>query len=134
MVPRWLYELLLVCSGAVVGATLRFLTLEACSRFTWPAGLLLINASGSLLIGVAMGVAQAAPEGGQFFRDSLKYFLVIGVLGSMTTYSAFSYVAVNMLRQGHVFSAFAHISAHLVLCLGACAVGWAATERFLSNP
>jgi fluoride exporter len=134
MAPRWLYELALVASGGCVGAVLRFLMNGVCARISWPCATLLVNATGSLLVGVAIGIAQAVPESGQTFRDCLRLFFVVGLLGSLTTFSAFSYETVFMLRQGQVLAAFVNIFANLGICLTLCALGLAVAMRYSPAP
>lgn len=71
---------LLVALGAALGAPLRFLCATALDG-RWPAGTLLVNVAGSLLLGLFVG---AGVEGGWLA------LLGTGFCGGFTTYSAFA--------------------------------------------
>ena len=56
-------------------------------------------------------------ENKSFSQDFLKYFLVIGVLGSFTTFSAFSLETIELLVNKKYLLAFFYIFLSLFLCL-----------------
>ena len=53
----------------------------------------------------------------QLSVDFVKYFLIIGVLGSFTTFSTFSIENVDLLLNKKFFQAFSYIFLSLSLCL-----------------
>ena len=115
--------LLMVGAGGLIGAVGRYLVgtwvqgLVGSSSF--PLGTLLVNVVGCLLIGVLVGLAET--------RDALnaqvRLFLVVGLLGGFTTYSAFGYETVALLRSGDTLAGLANVGLQLALGLAAVWVG-----------
>ncbi len=56
-------------------------------------------------------------ENKSFSQDFLKYFFIIGILGSFTTFSAFSIETIDLLINKRFFIAFFYIFLSLFLCL-----------------
>ena len=122
-------RLLIIGCGGFLGSVSRFLVgAFVQGRFggaAFPWGTLAVNALGCLLIGA---VSQLA-EGRGLFGDYSRSFLVIGVLGGFTTFSAFGNETANLLRDGQLglaaLNAVAQVTLGL-LCvfLGRLAVLW----------
>jgi CrcB protein len=102
---------LLVAAGAFVGAPLRFLVATWLDDERLPYGTLLVNVSGSFLLGLLSGAALGG--------DAMA-LLGVGFCGGFTTYSAF---AVQTHRLGWVRGA-AYSTATIVPALAACALGF----------
>lgn len=66
------------------------------ASLAFPWGTLVVNALGSLLIGVVWGWLEVARPGG-----ATRLFLVTGLLGGFTTFSTFSYDTLLLLQQGY---------------------------------
>ncbi len=85
--------------GAVLGANLRYWVGDwAAQRFgsSFPYGTLLINLTGSFLLGLIISMALE-----NFVIDPrLRLLLIIGFLGSYTTFSTFAYESVTLISQG----------------------------------
>ena len=117
---------LLVTLGGGLGALARFaLTGWIARRFgeSFPLGTLVINVSGSFLIGF---IATAAGEGGRYFLSvPARQFLMVGVLGGFTTFSAFSLQTLALALDGAWFSAALNAALSLVGCLFAVWLGHA---------
>ena len=80
---------LLISVGAVLGANARYLvSLWAAGRFgaDFPYGTLIVNVSGSLVLGVLVGLLS----GRLALPEELRFLLGIGFLGAYTTFSSFS--------------------------------------------
>lgn len=108
----------LVFLGAGLGGSLRYwvgTALKTDAAFPWPT--FAINATGSLLIGLAMGLIAD--------RESVRLFLVVGILGGYTTFSAFSYETLVLLRDRHPLPALAYALGSVVLGLLAASLGLA---------
>ena len=60
----------------------------------------------------------------QIGGGELRAFVVIGVLGGFTTYSAFGYETINLIRDGNISAAIVNIAAQIVLGLGAVWIGY----------
>ncbi len=100
---------LLVFLGGGIGALLRYgLALAA----PGPLTTLAINAVGSFAIGLLL----AAPSG------PLRLFLVVGLLGGFTTFSAFSLEALQLWQRGQSALALAYVLGSVLLSLTAVAV------------
>ena len=87
-------------------------------RFPW--GTLAINVLGSLVIGVVAGLTLTPARLG--WHPDLRIFLMVGICGGFTTFSAFSLQTVELLQGGDFGAAFGYIAGSLVLCL---ATTWA---------
>jgi CrcB protein len=111
---------LLVLAGAC-GALARFEVEVAVRRRvggSFPYGTLLINVSGSFVLGIIAGLA--AHRG---VPTQLVTVVGTGLLGSYTTFSTFSFDTVGLVETGRLRAAVANLGASLVLGLGAAAVG-----------
>lgn len=88
-----------VSAGAAIGANLRYLIgLWIAARWLGPLplGTLLINLTGSFLIGVVLAVLVAHAPDSSFVR----LFFATGLLGAYTTFSSFSVETVALLEGG----------------------------------
>ncbi|HEV7320882.1 MAG TPA: fluoride efflux transporter CrcB [Ensifer sp.] len=109
-------QLLLVGAGGALGSILRYLVgLWTVRRFGpgFPWGTLGVNITGSFLIGVLAEVIMrkfgASPD--------MRVFLITGVLGGYTTFSAFSLDAITLVERGDVMLSLAYIVASVALSL-----------------
>lgn len=118
-------ELLLVAAGGGAGAALRFVLdgvvkgRVAGGRFAaFPVGTLLINVSGSFVLGVLTGLAQAGTV-----PASTVAVLGTGMMGGYTTFSTASVETVQLLRSGKPRLAVLNGLGMLVVSVGAAALG-----------
>ena len=90
----------------------------------FPLGTLVINVSGSFLIGIIAGLA--IPEGrlDSQSRAFATQFLMIGVCGGYTTFSSFSLQTLNLLRERELLYAGGNILLSVTLCMVAVWLGW----------
>ncbi len=90
---------LLISLGAMLGANLRYWVGDwAAQRWgaAFPYGTLLINLTGSFLLGLFLSLAT-----GRFLVDPrLRVLFAVGFLGAYTTFSTFTYESVNLLLKG----------------------------------
>jgi CrcB protein len=124
-----------VAIGGALGSVSRFwLNGIVSSRFgeTFPWGTMLINVSGSFIIGV-IG-ALAVPEGrmDSSSRAFATQFLMIGICGGFTTFSSFSLQTLNLLRDREWLYAGGNVILSVVLCLVAVWLGWMLGSMFNS--
>jgi fluoride exporter len=92
----------------------------------FPFGTLGVNVIGSLLIGLLSQVLPTADEGGALVR----LFLITGVLGGFTTFSAFSLDVIDLVEKGAAMRAALYAAASVSLSLCAAVLGWSAGRYF----
>lgn len=120
-------HILLVGTGGFFGSIVRFLVSDAMARRTegkFPAGTLIVNLIGCLLIGVLAGLAERR----DFISTELRLLLVTGFLGGFTTFSAFSLETVAMLRRGKWGLAVLYVGVSVVLGVALTALGMKIAE------
>ena len=92
--------ILSVAIGGAFGAIARYFlskNIDALSVSNFPYGILLCNVLGSFLL----GVLYESFTKGLYVSDNMRVFLQAGVLGSFTTFSAFSLETFLMLEKGN---------------------------------
>ena len=100
--------------GGFIGANLRyFLSLIVNKYYHEMFGTLLVNIIGSFLIAFFYGYFIEK----NLLSPELKYFFPIGLLGSFTTFSSFSYTTIILINEGNYTRALTNILLSFVLCL-----------------
>ena len=114
-------NLFLVAGGGALGASLRYLTSILFKYFFYYSfvGTLVVNVLGSFLVGLFIYSLQNK----NLSQDLIKYFFIIGVLGSYTTFSAFSFETIDLLTNNKLLLTLIYIFSSLVLCLIAAYIG-----------
>ncbi len=109
--------------GGFFGCIARYLAGVLVSRLfdapVFPYATLTVNVIGCLLIGLLGGLA----ENTQLISSTMQLFLIVGVLGGFTTYSAFGYQTLVLARDGQILIAGLNVTAHIILGLGAVWLG-----------
>ncbi len=123
-------NLFLVGAGGFLGAIARYMLGGWVYRwlsFTgFPYGTLAVNLLGCLLIGFLNGLAESR----QMLSPEVRTMVLIGFLGSFTTFSTFGYETMSLAQGAEYGRALANIGAHVVV--GLLAVwGGNALGRFL---
>ena len=108
-------NIFLVATGGATGAILRYiLTYFSKTLFTSSIyGTLSVNIIGCFLIGYLV----TSDFSKNINENFVKFFLIIGLLGSFTTFSAFSYEVVNLIISNKIFIAFIYISISIFVCI-----------------
>jgi fluoride exporter len=108
--------------GAMVGAWLRWILglLMNAILPNLPLGTLVVNLTGGLFIGIALGLADV----GVFQHHHLKLFLVTGFLGGLTTFSTFSGESLILLQKHDYLWALGHALSHVLGALLMTALGY----------
>jgi CrcB protein len=113
-----LEKFVLVAVGGSLGALSRYgITLFSVRIFgdKFPAGTLLVNLGGCLLIGLsfALGVER------DVMPPSARLFFVTGFLGALTTFSTYGIESVNFFRNGMLDATILNIAANNIggLCM-----------------
>ena len=115
-------QLLLVFLGGGLGSVLRYLLGMHLNKETIPYGTLTANILGSFLIGLLMGFHFK--NAAQFFTENQITFLIVGVLGGFTTYSAFMYETFQFLIHEQYFRFVGYSLLSLILGFTAVAIGF----------
>jgi fluoride exporter len=114
--------LLLVALGGALGSVLRYLATALAVRWLgvdFPWGTLAVNLAGSFAIGLVNELGADALR----LSPQARLFLATGVLGGLTTYSAFSYETVRLMERGAWGPAWLNVVGTTVACLTLCYVG-----------
>ena len=115
----------LVFLGGGLGASLRYLAVHAAlamgvTGVAW--AIMAVNIVGSLLMGMALAMAERSAL--SLGSTQTQLFIMTGVLGGFTTFSAFSADVLKMLQNGQHVSAAVYILGSVVLSLLAVAAGY----------
>jgi len=111
----------MVALGGAIGAALRYLSgvaiLHLLGRTGFPTAILTVNVIGSLLMGAF--VVLAAHKGLTHYAP----FVMTGVLGGFTTFSAFSLETVTLFERGELGQAALYVGLSVGLSVGALFLG-----------
>lgn len=110
-----------VAAGGAIGALLRYAAVQLTLHLhpqPFPLGTMLVNIAGSFAIGILMARYLQLPS------ESAQLFFVTGILGGFTTFSAFSWDALQLLQRGAISSAAFYVLGSVILSFGAVAVGY----------
>ena len=108
-----------VAIGAMVGGLGRYALSLSFTDTSWLTSTLLVNTIGSGLIGAAIVLLEA-----QSLPEHYRLLLVVGVLGSFTTFSTFSMEVIQRGLAGEWLNAGLHAMVSMLVCLCACALGY----------
>jgi len=111
---------LLVIIGSALGGMARYGVSGAVARRigeTFPLGTLVVNVSGSFLVGIFAAVI-AAGDG------AARSLLMTGICGGYTTFSSFSLQTLALARDGEWWRAGVNVIASFAFCLAAAAAGF----------
>jgi len=110
--------LLLVMAGGALGTGARFaLSGMVAAGFgeTFPWGTLIINVTGSFLIGFFFTLT--APDGRVMVSGGTRQFVMTGFCGGYTTFSSFSLQTLNLIRDGEWLATGGNILGSVTLCM-----------------
>lgn len=120
-----------VAAGGAAGSVLRFVLSGLIQRATpvaFPSGTLIVNITGSLLLGLLMSYMLGSGVG----SPSVRALLTTGFCGGFTTFSTFSYETITLLEDGDWRRAVLYASLSLVCSLVAIWLGIAAGRQVLA--
>ena len=108
-------NLILVATGGATGAILRYILTNLSKTIFMSSiyGTLMVNILGCFLIGYLI----TSDFSKNISENFVKFFLIIGLLGSFTTFSAFSFEVVNLIISKKIFIAFIYISISILVCI-----------------
>ena len=115
-------RVLLVALGGAIGTVLRYVTANVAARWLgvdFPYGTIIVNLVGSFLIGLIQSIALESLA----LSENARLFLTTGVMGGLTTYSAFSYETVSLAENDAWRQAWINLVGTTVSCLLLCTAG-----------
>ncbi len=120
-----------IALGSAMGGVSRYVVGTAIQQrfgLGFPVGTLIVNITGSLLLGffirVALGGTQISPEA--------RIFLTTGFCGGYTTFSTFSYDTAVMFESGQIRRALIYVTLSIVLSVVATFAGFGLAQSALT--
>ena len=117
-------KLLLIGAGGFIGSVLRYVVGGAVQTLSqsvaFPYGTLAVNVLGCFCIGFLSELFDIRA----FIASDTRAFLVVGVLGGFTTFSAFGNETMNLIRDGEAVLALLNVGTQVLLGLGAVWLGY----------
>ncbi len=118
-----------IALGAVLGASARYFLSGYIARnfsATFPYGTLVINITGSMLLGFFLIWTDERV----LVDPRWRLFMAVGFCGSYTTFSSYAFESVAFMEQGQWLAMGGNVVANNLLCLGSVIAG-AALARWL---
>ncbi|MEC8945634.1 MAG: fluoride efflux transporter CrcB [Chloroflexota bacterium] len=112
----------LVMLGGALGAASRWLLSQAIVNSinsSLPLATLSVNIVGSAIIGIVWSLSEKS-----ILPPQIAALIIIGFLGSFTTFSAFSMETINLFRSGHIGTAILNVIMQNALCISAAGIGF----------
>jgi fluoride exporter len=120
-----------VAIGGAVGSVARFLLgafVQQRAGTTFPVGTLIINITGSLLLGFLLRFALATPS----ITPGTRALLTTGFCGGYTTFSTFSYETVALIEENELGRAAIYVALSLTVALVGTYCGIVAAREILA--
>jgi len=115
-------QYLYIAAGGAAGAVLRYMVSNGVYQWFgrgFPYGTLVVNVSGSLLMGLVYVLLLERIDANIAWRAGL----IIGLLGAFTTFSTFSIETLNLIEAGEQLKAGMNILFSVSLCIVGCWLG-----------
>lgn len=120
-----------IAFGSAIGGVLRYLLgglIQRATPGTFPIGTLVINITGSFLLGLLY--RYSADSAG--ITPEIRAMLTIGVCGGYTTFSTFSYETVRLLEDGEIGRALVYVGLSVIIAVAATMLGIVAGRELLA--
>jgi fluoride exporter len=121
-----------VALGSALGGVARHLVGLAGADLVdgaFPWATIFINATGSFVIGLFAGMSGT--DSPYLIRTQTRVFVMVGLCGGYTTFSAFSLQSFLLIREGHPFAAAGNVTLSMLLCLVSVWLGHAAGNALI---
>jgi CrcB protein len=122
--------ILAIAAGGAVGSVGRYALgglVQAATGGTFPLGTLVVNVAGCLLIG-SLGAYFAGPH---LVGETWRAALLIGLLGSFTTFSTFGWETFELINDGQFARASLNVLGSVAIGLAAVWLGYRITEHWV---
>jgi len=117
-------SLLFVALGGAIGSVARFklsmLLLQAAVNWRFPLGTFAVNVCGCFFIGLLVALAEKY----QWGNGDTRLFLITGLLGGFTTFSAFGLETFLLLKRGEIMTAIGYVLLSVIIGLAFLALGY----------
>tara|TARA_B000000460_G_scaffold103708_1_gene72632 strand:+ start:29 stop:400 length:372 start_codon:yes stop_codon:yes gene_type:complete len=116
-------KILYIATGGALGSILRFFISYIFKIYFiyFPIGTLFINIVGSFLAGLFISYLNNK----EISEIIIRYFFIIGFLGSFTTFSAFSIENIELIKQNEIALSLLYIIISIILSISAAFAGFA---------
>lgn len=125
-----LRTIIMVGAGGFIGSVLRYLinvVIEKQMGSTFPLGTLIANVLGCFVIGIVFAFA----EKGNLMSAEWRLFFAVGFCGGFTTFSAFAYNNLNLLKDNSLYYLLLNIGGSLFLGILAVYLGIILVRSFI---
>lgn len=115
-------NILLVGLGGGIGSMLRYLSQRMAYKMYpihFPLGTFAVNIIGCFLIGIFWGISFKSFE----TNENWKLFLMTGLCGGFTTFSAFTLEGIGLLKEQKIALFFLYVAASVLVGLAATYLG-----------
>lgn len=122
-------HILLIGSGGFIGSVARYYVsrINLLPAFlSIPVGTLIVNITGSLIIGLLMGISERSA----ILTTEARLFLMVGLCGGYTTFSSFTMENLSLLHNGQIFQLLLYTALSILLGFLAVWIGYALTNLF----
>ncbi len=116
-----------IAAGGALGAMMRYFVGLISTRLfgsDYPWGTVVVNLLGAFLIGFLWGVFEEID-----FSPHFKSFILVGIIGSFTTFSTLSLDAFSLFRSGNTGQAFYHLFFTNILGFVLVGLGYLLAQR-----
>ena len=121
-------QLFLVFLGGGLGSIIRLIVNRLIPSESFPYSTLTVNMIGSFLIGLIISYLIDS----NMLKSDYYYFLVVGICGGLTTFSAFSIENFNFIKSNETFNSFIYIFISVSLCIGLAYLGFLIMNKILN--
>ncbi len=122
-----LKNLLIIGTGGFIGSIARYLVSRLNLTITFhsiPVGTLTVNVAGSFIIGFLTGIAEKS----MILTPEWRLFLMVGLCGGFTTFSAFANENLMLIHNGQVLTVLLYTGLSIFLGFLAVYLGYVTTN------
>tara|TARA_B100001113_G_scaffold241768_1_gene198829 strand:+ start:99 stop:449 length:351 start_codon:yes stop_codon:yes gene_type:complete len=106
-------KLLYVFLGGGIGSIIRYLISVSTFQYTFPVATFLVNLVSCIIYGLVISSVAYFD-----LNKDWNLLLLVGLCGGLSTFSAFSFETLNLIKDGYVFYAILNIVFSISLCCG----------------